>query len=442
VHEAAHLWGHNEEQAESFAIDFMSFHGSIFDQIPDRDPVTFNQESACFCKGTQNFTAKKPSCDQFCSDNGNSKNRDLIFYGEAILTNKDLQNSNFGNFYNWCKEKQKRTIEPRCLIKIETSKGGPYSIALPILIKNSNRFQVVYSNYTKTRALFQIYQETIPGLDSNEVALSVEDPKSTYQKIITSSLDRFFCQRKSYSNDPLKRKERLTYYVTKDFNLLDYPGSEQDLVCHDEIKYGEQDSIKYPRLGFESERLNLYDPQQNYFQDKNENEKLDIEDLIEKRLVEEFNLDINLKIFGTFYVNTRMIPLKTGGYFLFPFMNKVTNQSFCPTKDDFTGDDPLLHVLGEFISDTEALYMGVTNSPNSNHLFLSQTELKVIWYYVNSNGEFAIPSEADFQTRQIFFNWPADRADPFILKENQITYSLKNYGHLGANKKIGCIPVK
>ena len=136
------------------------------------------------------------------------------------------------------------------------------------------------------------------------------------------------------------------------------------VFCHD-IFFGETDSPLFPRLEEIPQHFALWNYRDNSFVDTDGNGKEDINDEIQTRLLDEYSISREVKLFSVFkwdnIVKTSDADntLSILGYFMIPFIDTTTGQGFCPNQDRYNGSDPLFRVLKEYIGvDTEGVYIG------------------------------------------------------------------------------------
>ena len=175
--------------------------------------------------------------------------------------------------------------------------------------------------------------------------------------------------------------------------------------------------------------------------DTDGNTKSDINDDLQKRILDEYNVTRNVNMFMLFrwpnVVAFGSGPSSNGsaqsiGYIMQPWTSAITGRAFCPTQEHYNGTDPLFRVMKEAIGvDTEGLYIGEREplvmvndgkleQAKQDIIFIRENLLHKIWFYYE-NGQHFIPNEITAGQKSIMFYWP-DIVNPYIRKSTQYIY--------------------
>jgi len=142
LHEAAHIWGYNEDDSEKFAIAFLaSARGE--DTRPTND-ISIGDFCSCLKGKSDDIGA----CDNFCRTVPVSEQP--ILYVNTIIGAATALNSKLGNLYNWCNVQLGSDVTtPQCVLKA-TSDTDAFDLAV-IVKPGSNSFVANVSQLKKDR---------------------------------------------------------------------------------------------------------------------------------------------------------------------------------------------------------------------------------------------------------------------------------------------------
>lgn len=112
LHEASHIWGYNENEADKFSIAFLgNGHKRPTDQI------TVN--NMCVCLNGRSDMGKKLECENICWNKPYSNSP--ILYIDFILGDEILNHPNLGNLFNWCNKMLDGDVTPpMCFLSAES----------------------------------------------------------------------------------------------------------------------------------------------------------------------------------------------------------------------------------------------------------------------------------------------------------------------------------
>ena len=421
-------------------------------------------------------------CEAFCASKAASDQP--VLYVNTIIGTDIALNTKLGNLYNWCSvQLANDDTTPQCVVN---ASDGTNSVNLAANITpGSNSFNVNILSLAKDRTWilklvesksgsnaqskeFQIRRKTQPSSDTVVLGALKVTPVSQYTcmtyggkvdsvgKIIRTTFARIF------------------YYFAANETPPPIPsagGTNQSLVvCHDEQLHPGNDSAEYDRMELIPNALAMWDKADTRFVAKVENAgKLTINKILEDRLFSEYNITGSaISLFTLIsYPNrptsastsTATVPL---GYMMLPFTNTDTGKTYCPTSTEFNGNQPLLNLLGEYMDDTEGLFLGekeaetildgTTYKTLYGTMFVRESILKSYGFYIE-NGLKIKADAASMNTKTIYYYWPVSTtADP-LTQGNRKLFTVRTPDTLSGNvptgqstterttdKRIGCVP--
>jgi hypothetical protein len=229
------------------------------------------------------------------------------------------------------------------------------------------------------------------------------------------------------------------------------------------------------------QHFSVWDINDPRFADTDGNGKEDINDILQRRLFNEYGVNTPLKIFGVLNW-PNVIPFPTGGssssssgtapkmgYFMQPWVNSQTGTGFCPTQAHYNGSDPVFRVMKEHIGvDTEGMFLsereplviansdGTLASAPPDVMIIRENLLKKIWFYFE-NGRHFVPDDFSAANKTIMFYWPPDLQNPYTRKSTQFIYTIRSPETIGQaagggsgsgpatsvkppDKRFGCVP--
>ncbi len=418
------------------------------------------------------FCALKPVSDQ------------PTLYVNTIIGTDIALNTKFGNLYNWCSvQLTNDDTSPQCVLN---ATDGTNVVNLSVnLTPGSNSFSSNINALAKDRTwiLKLVESKTGSNAQSKEFQVRRKTQPATDTEITgalkVTPISQYTCMTYGGKVDSVGKIIRTTfarifYYFAANETPPPIPpagGSSQSLVvCHDEQLHPGDDSAVYPRLELIPNGLAMWDKTDTRFVAKAANAgKLTINKILEDRLADEYKITgASISLFTlisypnrptTTATSTANIPL---GYMMVPFTNAETGKTYCPTATDFNGDQPLLTLLGEYMDDTEGLFLGEkeaeTVSDNGTYktlygtMFVRESTLKDYGFYIENGLKIKADATA-MHTKTIYYYWPTSTtADP-LTQGNRKLFTVRTYNTLSGNvptgqatnepttdKRIGCIP--
>ncbi|OFZ52025.1 MAG: hypothetical protein A2381_05820 [Bdellovibrionales bacterium RIFOXYB1_FULL_37_110] len=253
-------------------------------------------------------------------------------------------------------------------------------------------------------------------------------------------------------------------------------GSLRRVFCHDINRYGRQDAKPYPRLELIPNSLSLWDKSDLRLYDADNNTKLDINEQIQRRLLNEYNVSSTINIFQPFTYNSYIesttesnaseLKFKSilQGYYMQPWIDSSSKLGYCPKQEQYHGSTAVFRILKELIgNDTEAIYFaksdpkaytdnnGLLVNVAGSTIIIRENVLKKIWFYYENNQKL-IPNEIIAGQKTIMFYYPPDFDNPLVEKSHQSLFTVfnptedaQNTGDprpnvLPPNKMFGCVP--
>lgn len=231
--------------------------------------------------------------------------------------------------------------------------------------------------------------------------------------------------------------------------------------CHKKTPYGERDSVLYPRVNHTFQGL-VWDPQDKMFHDENNNGRIDLDEAVEKYLLNQYGEFRFVQLFDQMKLPSgpkrHARPL---GMILRPFINPISAISFCPTLDSYLGHDRLMNVLEKVLAiNTEPIYalkrepIVLSNgfSAPDDFLFLQKNVISSNWFYLK-NGVPKVPTGNDHHSKQMYVFWPLNKNQPYKKSKKQYRYKvvqaqdvtigkMPNSMIRPSDKSLGCVPLR
>ena len=216
-------------------------------------------------------------------------------------------------------------------------------------------------------------------------------------------------------------------------------------ACHDFNRYGEQDRFDYPRLNLIENVFSVFSSFDSRF-DQMADSRLEIDQIIQKRMKDEYNINFNANLF----IQPSIFLRQNYGYLLRPLKDTVLNLVYCPSTTTIALS-PLVKVVTDYTGDTQGLYYakletqklftGMENevyNVNSS-LVLTETQLIKYGFYVKNGIKKRINLDSQIETETIYFYYPfSDHSDP--LNSNGRKYGYVDfYDPRSSTKKVGCV---
>jgi uncharacterized protein YfeS len=472
LHEAAHIWGYKEDPAEKFAVEFLEGKAGT---RPTNQIDIKNNFCSCINGKADSLSS---NCDQTCSLK--PKTSAPILYLNTIMGTDILLNRKLGNLYNWCNVQLSGDITaPQCFL---SATDGVNVIAnIPVTINpgsNSLAANIQALSIDKTYILKIVEGQTGSDAQSKEIQIRRKKQSPTnpgdLRALRVTPVNQYTCVHfggTRIPNGPISRTSfyRQFYYFTNNETPPPVPPSrdanEQNIVCHDEQIYPGNDSAEYPRLELIPNLFPMWDRADPRFTN---NVGENINTILEKRLLNEYGVNTQLDLFNLInYPNrptissssTANIPL---GFMMKPFTD-IAGRSFCPTQVEYNDENqPLFNLLGEYMDDTEGLYLAEkeaetilddsTSKTVYGTMFVSESVIKAYSFYIE-NGVKIRTTQSAMNNKTIYYYWPTSRMMDPTIKGSRKLFTVRTPATLNGNiptgiptttvtsdKRIGCIP--
>lgn len=429
----------------------------------------------CICLGGKSDTIA--DCTSFCSSKNDQTSK---LYGSVTLGPEISSNKYLGNLKNWCTAEipGEDLVSPSCTLEVfdgtSTTNltmddipvgGNSFSVNISTLAYETPYVATIVESQSGSNARsqsFQIYRKKAP--DTSETPTG---------PLRIMPVGQYTCLTRAGSTDEtgnyFNNAARLHFYFPAD-NTPPALGPEKFpfLFCHDINRYGNFDSPEYPRLEHIPSHFAVWDQTDLRFVDQNGNSRPDINETIEERLRTEYNISRTINIFSLFSWPNRpeVTTAPNVGFFMQPWIDGRTGRAFCPTQEQYNGNDPTFRILKEVVGvNTEGIYLsekepesltddqGNTVSAPQDVLIVRENVLKKIWFYIE-NGVKLIPDDITANTRTVNFYWPPDPANPLTRKSDQKLYTVRAPDSIGKggdtfgltstvrppDKRFGCVP--
>lgn len=209
--------------------------------------------------------------------------------------------------------------------------------------------------------------------------------------------------------------------------------------CHDEKKYGIEDSYSYPRLDLIPNAFILYSRFNTRF-NLMANGRRAIDMTIDLRIKDEYNIKVQTDLFKIFNLPS------SNGFILKPFVNSKTNEYFCPSNKYI--DIPFVNIVIDYTGETEGLYLGELeakslSTPNGaelvkSTLLVSDSNIMKYGFFLKDGQYHRVTLESSIDTEKVMFYYPfSDSQDPLVKGDRDLVVVRPTED--SATKKIGCI---
>lgn len=466
VHEAAHIWGFKEDDADKFAVAFM--RRPVADaQRPNHDISIASN----FCSCINGKSDIINNCDAFCATK--PKNEQAILYVNTILGEQTINHPKLGSLYKWCAvQLSQDETTPQCSL-IATDGDDEVSIPVNVTPKN-NSFSANISSLSKNRTWILKLAETRTGNEAQTKEFQIRRVHSTPTMpggvLNVSSVNQYTCLffgGKTNSNGDIIRDSyaRLFYYYPslEDPSPMPPSNGPASVLCHDDQLYPGNDSSLYERLENVKAHVGIWDKNDRRFVSSPSNGgQLNIDKEIQDRLSSEYGIETNINLFrsisfasGPKQVNTFL------GFMMIPFIIGEQSNAFCPTSATYTGNLPLMNLLGEYMSDTEALYVaekegeiisdGINDRTLYGTMLVRESVINKYGFYVLNGLKVKVTEEAK-HNRTIYYYWPLSQTLDPMTSGGRKLFTIRDIDSLNGNKpngipsyhtsdkRIGCIP--
>jgi hypothetical protein len=461
LHEASHIWGYNEVQSEKFAKEFLENAEGI-DVRPTGQVSIRNNFCSCL-NGKSDIIS---SCDNFCAQKPFTNTP--VLYVNTILGPDIMANPKLGSLYNWCNAQlsSDETI-PQCTL---TATDGTNTIeSIPVSIsKNSNSFTANIAGLSLDKTyILKLVESKSSNAESLEFQLTRKNqvPDTDLGIIRAQSVSQYSCFFYFFSNEGginTISYYRDFYYFTSTPSPMPPMGYPQKILCHNSQVFPGNDNVQYPRLELIPNAFNLWDRFDPRF--ISSRGKYKVERLLQERLKNEYNISADISIFRLIgYPERPNDGNEPMGHMMLPFVNSTTGKSFCPKSSDYLGNDPLMLLLGDYVGDTEGLYLA-EKEPEAINIegvkrlvygtsFVRERTLNSYGFYID-NGIKIKADENSMHSKTIYYYWPTSPAlDPLIANGRKL-YAVRSADKINgtiptgiltsvatSDKRIGCIPL-
>ena len=430
----------------------------------------FIHNDFCACKNSQPDIVN--DCASFCSL---TSDENSTLYGTVRLTSAVLSNPALGSLERWCNAEipESTLTSPGCFLEV-TDKSTTESLAIN-LTPNGDNFTVNIESLNYETIYLASIVESQSGSNARTSTFQIYkkrfDPTEPIGPLKIMPVSQYSCiTRQATEIDQtidFERFARIHFYFASNTSPSSLPPDTKTTICHDINLYGNDDSPLYPRLELISQQFALWDIADIRFT-LNDSGQPSINDEIERLLQERTNTTRELSIFNV--INWPNVPTIADleergpppmGLFMLPWINPQSGRPFCPTQEDYNGNDPIFNILKEIVGvNTEGLYLAesepISQSNNNSVrdiIIIREGLLTKIWFYYE-NYQHLIPDELTSNSKTIHFYWPADIDDPYIKKSTQTIYTIRYPTDIGrsditsgltstikpTDKRFGCAP--
>lgn len=450
----------------------------VADVIVEKRPTDQIDIKSDFCSCVNGKSDLISDCDTLCASKPSTAQPTL--YANTIMGVDIALNSKLGNLYNWCSvQLQSDSTSPQCTL---SATDGTTTIDIPVAVtRGSNSFTANLSTLSANRTWilklveskssqsqskpFQLRRKTQVAVDDGVQGALKLSPIGQYSCL------SFSASQASDGTTSTKSYVRLFYYFNETPPAMPPMSTTGSLVvCHDTYLHPGDDKIDYPRLELIPHALTMWNRTDTRFVAKPENGgKLNIEKTLEDRLFNEYQISAtNISLFRLLsYPNRPTLASTTTttpplGYIMIPFADPNTGKSYCPTSAHFNGNQPLLRLLGDYMLDTEGLYIAekeaevvIENGVQKvvyGTMFVRESTVLNYGFYIENGIKIRVDAST-IHTKSINFYWPVSTTAEALTQGTRKTYTVRYPDTLNGqspvggltsapttDKRIGCIP--
>lgn len=417
------------------------------------------------------------NCDAFCAPKNDTN---ATLYGNVTLGEEIVLNDKLNNLHDWCTVSFEDSAGPSCFLEVWDGSGT--SQLNVTTSANSNSFTVNINNLSFNTTYVAKLVETQSGASSDSfqfIRATPKDPEDVIGPLKVAPVAQYTCLQRTYTQTGTATSLQILfdlsvrfhyYYITANMPPSLPPGNPS-IICHDPFLHGDNDSPTFPRLELINEHMRIWDQQDPRFYKLQNPNKLDINQILQDRLLEEYDVTSDINIFVEFAWPN--YPDTTGsstaprlGYIMQPWIEATSNKPYCPTSEQYNGQEPIMKLLGELVGvDTEAIYFaqrepvsftdanGTVVAAPDDIIFVPESLVKKIWFYLDGSLP-VVPTEDNIASKTVMFYWPPDVDTPYIRKSHQHIYTIRDAENIGSDpfqssdrtsitpgdKRFGCIP--
>ena len=422
------------------------------------------------------------NCDSFCAAKASSDQP--ILYVNTIVGTDIALNTKLGNLHNWCTvQLADDETSPACSV---VATDGTNNVILPAnTVAGSNSFNVNVNTLAKNRTWILKLVETKTGTaaQSKEFQLRRKDQTTDSTDILgalkVTPINQYTCmsfgasKTDSLGNIIRANAARVFYYFAANETPAPVapPGgtNQSQIVCHDEQLHPGNDNAEYDRLELIPGAITMWDKADTRFVAKTENAgKLTINKILQDRMLAEHNITVTIDLFRLLSYPNRptsatipstSIPL---GYIMVPFTDPNTGKTYCPTETHFTGNQPIMNLMGEYMDSTEGIFVaekeGETIPDGASYrtiygtMFVRESTLKDYGFYIENGLKIRADSNS-MNTKTIYYYWPLSTTADALTQGGRKLFTVRTPATLNGNiptgqstteattdKRIGCIP--
>lgn len=435
-----------------------------------------------FCSCLQGKADIINNCESFCASKSTLTTPTLfgsVDVGAPIELNTELQ-----NLHGWCNNELTDSEQATPTCSLEAWDGLSTTTIDFTTFSGSNSFQANLTALEKNKTYVATIVEKGSGAKSNEFQIRRVNPVDDSNNNTTTPLkimpvsqytcmnrtgtlpDGTSCGESASGDEIFNCGSREFYYFPSNNAPPPMPPGSHFILCHD-TQNGVDDSPLFPRLELIPQHMALWDQADIRFADQNGDGRPDINQMIQDRLAEEFNVSRTINVFGLFnWPNKPNTGDGSGtppnvGFYMQPWIDSNTGRGFCPKQENYNGNDPTFKIMKEVVGvDTEGIYLAVKQPEISDQteggnklMLIREGLLRKIWFYFE-NGQHLVPDDITASQKTIMYYWPPDVNDPYVHKSTQKIYTVRAPEDINSNgatsglvttvrppdKRFGCLP--
>lgn len=468
---------------------------------PTRPTDAITIENYCACQNGKAVVIN--NCEAQCADEDVSNS--VILYVKTLLGAKIKEDSLLKNLYNWCNVAYGASTSPRCYLRVynETTFSSK-DLAVTSVNGQTNSFTVnLTGQMTFGKRYLAELVEASSGAKSARFNIKLEDTEdddTTIRPLAIEHISMYNCVSRAAqiinNQANITAAVKLSYFFAPSDRPDPIPSSDKYTLCHDPYAAGQGtvDKSTYRRLFERPGSFALWGRKDGLFAADDTQTNVSTINVMIKEQAAKVGVtlsDSNYSIFGPFRWPIRPAistsstsgaessssvssssnmssgessSLPIIGYYMQPWVD-TNDQPYCPTNYHFK-TDKLMGVIGQYIGDTEAVFMarredrtivvnGKEQKAPADIILIREGILNKIWFYHDYDTNQDIPADyASAKSQTILFYWPPQYTSPLQKNANSSLYTVRFPTDIGestsstlglpvktpSDKRFGCIP--
>lgn len=422
------------------------------------------------------------NCDSICAQKTPTDRP--ILYVTTIPGIEVVNNSKFKTLHGWCTA-QLNNDANRGQCQVVATDGVNTVTLAPEIAVGSNSFSVDIFQLAKNKTWILKLEEFKTGSFAQTKEFQINrkniiDEEGAVGALAVTPINQYTCinygigvQNGAYVRDSFTR---IFYFYPSDETPTPMPphptnsSTPATIVCHDENLFPGNDNITYPRLEHIPGAFSMWDKNDPRFVAKAENgSRPTINKIIDDRLANEYSvlgstMNLFIPINGANRPNASRSVM---GFIMIPFKDS-NGKTYCPTSTDYNGAQPLMNILGDYMDDTEGLYLAekeaelipLTTGSNGDVTYKTvygtmlarEHTIRNYGFYVENGLKIRV-NATTLHTKTVHFYWPVTTTGDALIQGTRRLFTVRTGATLAGettttpptsevttDKRVGCVP--